>query len=229
MRKLEGYETVLIIDDSGSMGTIDNTPSSGNPYAKGISRWDELKNTTKMIINIGTCLDPSGVDIYFLNREGKSNVTDFSQVEHLFAPEPAGRTPLFAALQQVIMAKKDCEKPVLLIIATDGEPTGPDGTSSPAFVTQFITGIKTRPKNFSVSIVACTNDKSSLGYLDELDKSHPGIDVADDYPSERDQILRVGKVRRFTMGDYVAKIFLGPNDAEIDALDEAPPACCVIM
>ncbi|CAF1521569.1 unnamed protein product, partial [Adineta ricciae] len=55
LRALKDYEIIVIGDDSGSMNTtVDNT---------NVTRWDELRNLLKIIIEFGTIFDPSGVDV----------------------------------------------------------------------------------------------------------------------------------------------------------------------
>lgn len=50
---------MLICDDSGSM----NTPlsnSNGSAFAKSVSRWDELKQTVGIIVDIAAVMDKDG-------------------------------------------------------------------------------------------------------------------------------------------------------------------------
>ena len=80
-----------------------------------------------------------------------------------------------------------------------------------------------------VSIVACTDDEASVGYLNNLDKTCPGVDVCDDYLSERREILAAqGSRYPFSFGDYVVKTLLGPIDPSFDRLDEKH-GCCSVM
>ena len=73
LRQLEGFEIVLLCDDSGSMSTIIDDK---NPFGIKMSRWDELKNIVDATMEIATSLDRNGIDIYFLNREPVYNVND---------------------------------------------------------------------------------------------------------------------------------------------------------
>ncbi|CAF1261833.1 unnamed protein product [Adineta ricciae] len=57
LRALKDYEIIVIGDDSGSMNTtVDNT---------NVTRWDELRNLLKIIIEFGTIFDPSGFALSF--------------------------------------------------------------------------------------------------------------------------------------------------------------------
>ncbi len=67
LRILEGYKIIVICDDSGSMDTPVTSPGS-KAFEKLPTRWDELKNTVSIIVDIGAILDKNGVDVHFLNR-----------------------------------------------------------------------------------------------------------------------------------------------------------------
>jgi hypothetical protein len=57
LRALQDYEIILLCDDSGSMKTtVDNSART---------QWDELRDFVKIILEIGTIVDSTGVDIYF--------------------------------------------------------------------------------------------------------------------------------------------------------------------
>ncbi len=71
VRILENYELVLLCDDSGSM----NIPIHGTT----MSRWDELRQLTSMIIDVYAALDSNGVDVYFLKYR-KSKEKQFVSV-----------------------------------------------------------------------------------------------------------------------------------------------------
>ena len=40
----------------------------GGAFAKSVSRWEELKNTVSIIVDIASVMDKDGLDVYFLNR-----------------------------------------------------------------------------------------------------------------------------------------------------------------
>merc|ERR1719316_2196798 len=74
---LADYEIVVIADDSGSMSMASQPPSERKLGAPIPTRWDELKETCSLLVELGACFDESGLDIFFLNRpplrEVKSN------------------------------------------------------------------------------------------------------------------------------------------------------------
>ena len=69
--------------------------------------------------------------MYFLNRKPSPvrNVSHESQVIPLFKNKPKGFTPLPRVLEQVLsdISRYVNEKKLLIIIATDGEPTDDNG------------------------------------------------------------------------------------------------------
>ena len=54
LKQLEGWEIVLILDDSGSMNTpLADQGANASAFAKSVTRWDELKQTVGIIVDIG--------------------------------------------------------------------------------------------------------------------------------------------------------------------------------
>jgi hypothetical protein len=84
LRKLEGFEIVFVCDDSGSMSTLlAEKTDSRDPYEKRKSRWDELCSIVSVVVEIAGILDPTGIDLYFLNRPAVRNIFSVSQVDVL--------------------------------------------------------------------------------------------------------------------------------------------------
>jgi hypothetical protein len=210
LQMLQSFKIAFIFDDSGSMNTIDST----------ISRWDELSQFANTSVEIASVFNPQGCDVYFLNRPVIRNVRDMSQLAHYFRDRPQGVTPLARTIHQCISESMQTlnGKQLLLIIATDGEPTDPMGTPN---IPEFKQILFTRPQNVFTTIVACTNDLNSIGYLNGLDREMPRLDVLDDYKSEFAEVKRSkGPQFPFSFGDYVAKCFLGSIDPDMDRFDE---------
>ncbi|KAJ3226208.1 hypothetical protein HDU81_007426 [Chytriomyces hyalinus] len=223
LRKLEAYDVVVICDDSGSMNI--KCAAGSDPFAPIPTRWDELKQTVLTVTDIASTLDEDGIDIYFLNRPPLRNVIGSLQLERVFADPPRGYTPTARVLRQVLNEKRQAisegAKKLLVLIATDGVPTTDMGADDRYGLRQVLTMERGRPEDVPVVFLACTDDESEIGYLNEWDTSIPYIDVADDYHTERKQILAVqGPHFSFSRGDWVCKMLLGPVDREVDALDE---------
>jgi len=219
LRQLEEFEIVFVGDDSGSMGTH-VTDGSRDPFGAIPTRWSELQRYASHVVEIASCLDPDGIDLRFLNRPGFTNVASVSEVAAAFKPPPTCWTPLVRTIQTLFQEKEAVirERKMLLIIATDGQPTDEKGNVQTA---QFIELLKKRPKNVFVSIIACTDDDNSVGYLNKIDRIVPGIDVSDDYLSEMKEVKKAqGEDFQFSYGDYVVKTLLGPIDSAFDNIDE---------
>jgi Mg-chelatase subunit ChlD len=180
LKKLIGYEIVLIIDDSGSMNTaIDNKTTAQKTY----TRWDELKN----IVNIIT----DGIDLEFLNRGSITGITNSSQVNDIFNVGPGGYTPISRVLRKVLKDKENVvkEQKLLIIILTDGQPTNDKGDVDIKTLESVLRYERTPINKIFVSFVACTDDDDSMEYLNNWDKVIPNVDVVDDYVNERKEII----------------------------------------
>ncbi|CAF1285378.1 unnamed protein product [Rotaria sordida] len=221
LRGLEGYEIVFIVDDSGSM----NTPLGDitGPYDRNPTRWDELRQTVSIVVDIASVFDPTGVDIFFLNRQPMRNVKNAEQLIPVFAIPPSGPTPIVRILRQILQEKQleVQERKLLILIATDGVPTDDNGQHDTKTLEHALRHERKPINRIPVTIIACTDDNECIGYLNNWDKKIPNIDVADDYRSEREEIHKAqGKDFPFSFGDYVVKVLMGAVDNWFDTLDE---------
>jgi hypothetical protein len=126
LQKLNSFKIVFVFDDSGSM----NTTLEDSPLNSGLlkaTRWDELKYFSKICIDIANIFNQEGTDVYFLNRPMARNVRSPDDlVPYMFNP-PNGYTPLSRVIGTVLNNNTPSflqEKKLLIIIVTDGEPTG---------------------------------------------------------------------------------------------------------
>eukprot|EP01062_Namystynia_karyoxenos_P034376 TRINITY_DN25209_c0_g1_i1.p1 TRINITY_DN25209_c0_g1~~TRINITY_DN25209_c0_g1_i1.p1 ORF type:complete len:355 (+),score=32.94 TRINITY_DN25209_c0_g1_i1:73-1137(+) len=218
---LGDYDIVIVCDDSGSMQVSSlppnqrQLPGSAQPDP---TRWDELKNTVSCVVEIATIFDADGIDVYFLNRppiKGVCSVND-PRLASAFQRPPSGTTPLGRCVSELVA--QPYEKPVLLVIATDGVPD-----EGPAAFSQIIEGIVTQRSTSNrvrVQIMACTADDSAVGWLNQLDERFDTVDVTDDYYSEKAEVIRAGRTARFNRSDWVVKALLGPISQKFDAWDE---------
>lgn len=227
LRQLESYDIVVIADDSSSMMNPAHDVSKDDPFAKIPTRWEELRERITEIVDIATCLDPDGIDIYFLNGKTAENVMNPEIVKSLFAITPHGYTPLSKVYRQVLDDKvRGGERPVLIIVATDGEPNkeGKNGAWSSdldGFKNLLMTRDGLRSEKCPTCIMACTDSDYEIGWMNELDDKVPNIDVIDDYQAERQEVLGCqGQSFHFSKGDYIVKTLVGPIDPIYDTLDE---------
>lgn len=219
---LSDYEIVIIADDSGSMSMASLPPAQRKLGEPTPTRWDELKQTCALLVELATCFDENGVDLYFLNRPKLANLMSASDPSFIaaFDAKPSGSTPLTECLSAVA-AECGGERPVLLFILTDGEPNG----GPRPFCHQLKNLVKkvSTSHTFRVQIMACTDDESAVGWLNELDGLFTEVDVTDDFYSERNEVLTAKKVSKFTRGDWLIKALLGPVSEKFDAWDEGGP------
>ena len=226
LRALEGFEIVMILDDSSSMCTpnIDRNQKDISPFSQMPTRWDELKHVVSIVVDLSATLDPDGIDIYFLNRQPLLHVTDSSQLNETFSRLPNGPTPLTRVLSEVLNIKRSHvhDRKLLILIATDGLPTDDKGQNDLQRLEKVLRHERYPSiDRIYISFIACTNDLQSVGYLNTFDKKIPYVDVLDDYQSERTEVLAVqGKSFPFSYGDYVVKILMGSIDRWFDQLDE---------
>ncbi|UJR07418.1 hypothetical protein I4U23_011704 [Adineta vaga] len=214
---LDDYEIVILCDDSGSMNTpVDDTNRT---------RWDELCEIVKIVLEIGVVFDSSGVDIYFLNRPPMPNVTDPQTVNAAFAEPPHGYTPLVASLGYIFrlpITQRGRDKKVLLFIATDGAPTDKKGNINVEELEHLMVNVR-NTETTHVMFLICTDDPVCVDYLVEWDRRMVNVDVTDDYFTERERIRRFrGQNYPFSKGDYIVKALVGAIVPEIDNLDDEP-------
>jgi hypothetical protein len=229
LRQLEGYDIVFICDDSGSMKTKVTTPNTKKFDDVMTTRWDEMKNIVSTVTKLSMILDDDGIDLYFLNREPLMGVTSQEQLDIIFTVPPSGYTPILKTLKQVIKDKSRAlaEKKLLIILATDGQPTSENGSNADSNgVTEteklydFLATGRNPQNKIHTTILACTDDDSIMEYLENWDSTLVNFDLVDDYYSERNRIQEAqGKSYRFTFGDYIVKILLGSIDKTLDSLD----------
>lgn len=122
---LKYYDTVFIIDDSGSMVEPDGT--------NGLTRWEETKLAIAAMVPDCVKRDEDGIDIYFLNDRDKDQkqIKSATEVMGIFDGfKPKGLTPLGAKLGLILEIYLDeyqkkhlFVKPVNFIVITDGEPS----------------------------------------------------------------------------------------------------------
>jgi hypothetical protein len=221
--KKEKWKFVCVFDDSGSMDTRDGKDRKGNTC----TRWEEATDSLGLLVNLAADLSKdSHLGLCFLNYNGGEiyNISDQSKLYSLINRTPAGSTPL--AKRMIEISQHFSQDKLVMIVFTDGEP---DSQS------EFYRFLKTRDsERIRITIMACTNDRKSLKWLDKRDKSIVGLDVMDDFQTEKQQVetamARKGETssqNSFSRGYYVAKAVLGARMTKYDTLDES--SCCIIL
>ena len=121
--KLEEFKIVCICDDSTSMRETLN---------KGQTKWDELKQSIEIVLDIGSAYNVD-CDVLFLNRPGFRSVKHISQLSQQFSRPPEGRTPLTKCFQLALEINRQVlkERKLLVLIFTDGCPTSDNQSKDP--------------------------------------------------------------------------------------------------
>ena len=195
---------VLLLDDSGSMSTRITPQASSSPVGAITTRWTELMGDTANIVQLVTSVNPRGVDVHFMNRQGKLGVTDASQLAPLFLNGPSGGTPMIGLFRRMYDMYRGESGRVLLILVTDGEPS--DGSYSDLF--RVLTN---KPDNFYVSFVECNDNEEEMDYLTGWDTRIARFHNQEDYGEELRLVRQVqGQNNKFTRANYVQMIVLSP-------------------
>lgn len=216
MSILEGYHIVVVLDDSGSMSSCVN---SKTPYGNNYTRFDELKQSCKILIDIISIFQHNGVDLHFLNRGIYKGVRNYEEVEHLFNQPPRGGTPIAKTLKNIYHSYT-VEKPLLVLVFTDGCPTNDFNQIDIQGLGQLLVHRPNIQKSY-ITFVMCTDEDDVVEIYNHWDCSIYNLDVVDDYQSEKAEILRAqGKHFPFSFGDYIVKCLLGAIDQYFDKLDE---------
>jgi len=204
---LQRYDIVLILDDSSSMNTKSGCTT----------RWGELRHTCALIVDIASSLDQDGIDVYFLNSGKISNVTSGSdaRLQASFKKGARGGTPLTETLQTALQ-NHNKEKPLLIIVCSDGVPNG--GVARLSTVIQK--SIANSSGSIRYQLMACTDNGSDVAWMEELDSKHNEVDATDDFLTEKAQVMQSGYFKTFERGHWVAKALLGAVSKKWNCLDD---------
>lgn len=173
---LSSFDTVFLIDDSGSMAG---------------RSWREVKEALRAIAPICTAHDENGIDVYFLNARsgataegGYCNIRSADQVEFLFTNvRPSGGTPTGTRINQILKPylrhyekqiartgnPDDCGvKPVNMIVITDGVPTD-DPESVIVSIAKKLDRLEAPPHQVGIQFFQVGRELGAAEALKELD------------------------------------------------------------
>lgn len=208
---LSTCEIVLLCDDSDSM-SLPIAEEGTDPFApKRSSRWLELKKLASVIIQFVTAINPTGLDLYFLNRPKVCNVSSSAGLQNIFNIPPHGGTNLTEALLQVYQEKKHVlsSKKLLIVTITDGEPVDGTDTARSNLFNAIDYIIENGKGNIHVSFAECTDNAEDMEYLDQWDGLIRNWDNSNDFREEVQRVKTIqGPQFKFTFVDYVIKILL---------------------
>lgn len=219
---LETFDTIFLVDDSGSM--------------RG-SRWIDAREAISAIAPICTKYDGDGIDIYFLNHlntrhpsKGYTNVTDPRDVERIFnSITPSGTTlvgkrlgsilsPYLKRVERMEAAEKDdygnlkdpslAVRPINIISITDGQFTD-EVESVVVNAATRLDEAKAEPSQVGIQFVQIGNDSRARQYLerldDALDKEVRGRKIRDIV----DTVPWKGSSHETFTAEYLLKVVLG--------------------
>ncbi|KAI0722380.1 hypothetical protein C8T65DRAFT_137640 [Cerioporus squamosus] len=196
--QLRGYDTIILVDDSGSMAG---------------SRWTEARRALAKLADVARDYDENGLDIYFLNSKLKiRGCKESSDVMRLFdRVRPSGITPIGERLNVLLndylddldRAKRynnQLPKPVNILVLTDGVPTD-DPQSVIEYAARRLDKDNYLLNQVGIQFVQIGNERNATEYLRQLDDdlAATGIrDIVDTTPY-------IGEVS----SDMIIKILLG--------------------
>ena len=210
---LGSFDTVFLIDDSGSMAG---------------RSWRECSSALEAITPICTAHDADGIDIHFLNSPEKAyshNVTAASTIHEIFSTvRPCGGTPTGQRLNQLIKpylvqleeAEKQQKqagraaqsavtpKPMNIIVITDGVPSD-DVESVLVRAAKKLDAIEAEPWQLGVQFVQVGEEWGAKEHLegldDDLSKLGGGCrDIVDTVPFVPGQGLTAEKILKVVLG-----------------------------
>ncbi|CAF3921538.1 unnamed protein product [Rotaria sp. Silwood1] len=108
-----------------------------------------------------------GLDIYFLNRSPLLHVKHLSELIPAFAQPHNSLTSITHVLRQILQAKQNeiQERKLLIIIATDGQPTDDYGKTDTGSLERVLKHERKSADKILITFCACTDDDQAVGYL----------------------------------------------------------------
>ena len=160
---LKNYDTLFLVDDSGSMAG---------------RSWRECSEALRAIAPICTAHDADGIDLRFLNTPPQprfSNITEPSTVHEIFQTvRPRSSTPTGDVLRGILEEYLERhrldhkKKRMNVIVITDGEPSDDlEGTFRD--VGEELVSLRMRRDQLGVQFLQVGNEPSAREYLQYLD------------------------------------------------------------
>ncbi|RKK10504.1 hypothetical protein BFJ66_g15163 [Fusarium oxysporum f. sp. cepae] len=199
---LSTFDTIFIIDDSGSMGG---------------RSWREVREALRTIAPICTSHDPDGIDVYFLNHRspavgtgvqspgGYFQIRDANQVQYLFeSVQPCGATPTGSRLHSIL-------KPYVAHLSRRAANVG---STKPVNII-----IEAPPHQVGIQFFQVGNEFGATKALRELDDdlADQGIrDMVDtatwnSATSENSKVLTADGILKVVLGAVVRRLDRRPN------------------
>ena len=218
---LTQFDTVFLIDDSGSMAG---------------RSWRETAAALSAITPICTSHDANGIDIYFLNHRntlsgntlgGYENITTNAAVENIFSTvRPLGGTPTGTRLNQILKPylselEKSIEKqshgheptvkPLNIIVITDGVPSD-DVESVIVNAAKKLDSYDAEPWQVGIQFFQVGREPEAAD--DALPDAHGMRDLVDTVPWTGDDghVLSAEMLMKITLGSVVRRLDRRPGN-----------------
>ncbi|KAK3497159.1 uncharacterized protein B0T23DRAFT_437943 [Neurospora hispaniola] len=213
---LSKFDVVFLLDDTGSMmEAIEPAPSfNGNCEAKERSKWDEMIESLRYIVDIVTHYDRDGVDVHFFCRDDKDKfrIQDGQRVLDLLTNEVSpdeigGGTFIAERLWTILTAYIDrfenyrlrmaqrapCpEKPKMLnlIVITDGAADDKDAVEDVIVnAAKRLDELRALPNQVGIQFLQIGRNEAASRWLktldDDLNEKHRVRDMVDTRPWDR--------------------------------------------
>ncbi|KAK7034646.1 hypothetical protein VNI00_012288 [Paramarasmius palmivorus] len=211
LQQLKSFDTVIILDDSGSMQGSRWKQVRGRPTMLN-RNWTDILQAGKALTKLAPLAaeyDDDGVELHFLNHaEVYGSLTSKSQVEEIFnSVVPFGGTPIGRKLRGLLgdyiarYEKDENIKPVIFLLITDGAPTDPlPDNETKRVIIEFaskLDSMNARLSQVGIQFLQVGDDDAATRFLtsldDDLKKEHGVRDMVDTTPSEKGKSLDVVK------------------------------------
>jgi Mg-chelatase subunit ChlD len=201
LEALRNYDTVIILDDSGSMEPL----------------WHQASRALSTLAVVASKYDKDGIDIHFLNNtKAGEHVKSEEEVIELFREvTPAGPTPLGECLERVTerllkdLDKGKSRKKTNYLIITDGQPTD-DAESAIVQIAKRLDKAGATLTQLGMQFIQIGTNEGARKYLVKLDNDL----------KEKHEIRDMVDTEPFTNGELTAtrltKLLLGGINRKID-------------
>ncbi|KAL8277403.1 hypothetical protein RQP46_010243 [Phenoliferia psychrophenolica] len=222
--RLALFDIIIYADDSGSMR-----------FEEGGKRIEELKMIVGRTAFAASLFDQDGIQIRFMNSkiDGQSN-TEAGAIDIVNKVEYVYQTPLGTSLQKRVLeplvldpAKHNkLRKPVLIIMITDGAPSGEDHFKIVSVIKSANHDLaKTRygPDAVSYQLAQVGEDSAARKFLEEIDVHHnigKLVDVTSNFENEADNLRKAKNPITLNPSLWVIKLLLGGISSDYDFKDE---------
>jgi hypothetical protein len=243
-------DRIFIIDNSSSMDDPEVDLQPGMSLFDEVERkWAVLYGLFQVLLTLSSCIDRSGVKVYFLNpipgfpvdpvTGGTVLISAGKDIDLSYIPDeeidpyfnanegvPCGHTPIREVYEHAVnheFTQLDGSKKLYVTIITDGEPTARDGTTNKENekFKKCLTAMQhTHKGRLYTQIISVTKEERVIEYLKSLDGIE-GVDTTPDFTTMKNEVQHArGKGFVFNKGMYYGKCLLGPMDQSLDDINK---------